>query len=287
MVFMDTENAFFFARRADRTNGLNEDHEAAARALDREASYFAVATRGPAVFRHLAAWLEADYEVVGRSYGKGQAPGVEAVVDVVVARRWAHVLVHRGKDVADDALIEDLHLRARRPPSRTTTVVVVTSDAKLLGRVRESIRRTELDVVAVQGPRWLNPALFEVGGRLDPIRLGTTMTRLYAEMVEEEKERAAAVDDVAVYHPRELLTRGHIRDRLLTSPDLQELERRTVELTEAAHERALLDDRYERLLWIQEHAAERHGSLTRPRRIPSEADLEVLLPHADDFLHRD
>jgi len=286
LVFMDTENAFFFARRANRTEGVNEDHLAAARELDPEVSYFDVATRGPAVFRRLAAWLERDYVVVGRSYGKGVAAGVEAVVDEVVARQWLHVLVYEGKDVADDALLEDLHLRAERPHSQSPTLVVVTSDGILLGKIKEAVGHTGLDIMAILGPRPLNPKRFDVGGELEPIWLGTSIPRLYAEMTEKEQELASVADHVAVYHPRDLLTRGHIRDRLLTSPDLQELDRRTAELNDAAHERAMFDDRYERLVWIATDAAERRTSLARPIDIPTDFDLDNTFPQPDGFLHR-
>lgn len=93
-----------------------------------------------------------------------------------------------------------------------------------------------------------------MGGDLDPIRLGSTVPRIYAGMVEEEKEFASAADHMAVYHRRELLTRGHIRDRLL---------------------------------WIEEYAAERRRSLARPVEIPSDFALERACPQADGFLHRD
>lgn len=268
LVFMDTENVFFFARREDRTEGVTDDHVEAARRLDLTASYFDVATRGSAVFRHLAEWLEKQYDVVGRSYGKEVAPGVEAVVDVVVKRRWLHLLVHEGKNVADRFLIEDLELRVAAAPASTTTVVVLTSDNDILEKAGRAAAPTGLDIMAVLGPRPLHPRSFDVGARFDPVRLATTLPLLYAEMVEREKDQAVTAVHVPVYHPKELLTRGHVRDRLLTSPDLDELERRVVELGDAARERALLDDRYERLAWIEYDAAERRESLTRAPFVP-------------------
>jgi hypothetical protein len=183
-VLIDTENVFKpFLPAAPKSFDPEAKYAVDAKKLNRRDLPLEEMWReGPAYFDALVCWLNRRFELVARrSYGKHRDLGVMAVYKAIMqAQSWTHTDVPKGKDKADDAIIEDLDLFAFNP--RYKALIVASSDAEsVLAKLDAIAAGGWHRCVAIMGPAILGRWRFQPGGGLEHLHERYTLAKIFGE----------------------------------------------------------------------------------------------------------
>lgn len=194
-ILIDTENVFKpFLPDEPKPFKADSKYAVDARKLNRrDVPLEEMWREGPAYFEALLSWLEHRFELLARrSYGKHRDPGVMALYKAIMqAESWTHTDVPKGKDKADDAMIEDLELFASNP--RYKALVVASSDAEsVLAKLDAIAAEGWHRCVAIMGPAILGRWRFQEGGGLEHLRERYTLAKIFAEESKLRTESALA-----------------------------------------------------------------------------------------------